>query len=58
MILLITPLLIPFAFQYTNYEYGDFYDYTEGELTTDAPPTEQVKTEVTPGPPPPPTLSA
>lgn len=51
------PLLIPFTFQYTNYEYGGFYDYTEGELTTDAPPTEQVKTEVTPGPSPPPTLS-
>lgn len=58
MILFITPLLIPFTFQYTNYEYGDFYDYTEGELTTDAPPTEQVKTEVTPRSTPTPSLSA
>ena len=36
-----------FSLQYTNYEYGEFYDYNEGELTTDAPPTEGVKTEVT-----------
>lgn len=50
----------PFTFQYTNYDYGDLYDYTEGELTTDAPPTEQAKTEVTPPvhPTHPPTLSA
>lgn len=49
---------IPFTFQYTNYEYGNFDDYTEGELTTDAPPIEQVKTEVTPlvHPNPPPFL--
>lgn len=47
MILLITPPL-PFTFQYTNYEYGNLDDYTEGELTTDALPTEQVNTEVTP----------
>uniref|UniRef100_A0A7N6BM01 Fibrillar collagen NC1 domain-containing protein n=1 Tax=Anabas testudineus TaxID=64144 RepID=A0A7N6BM01_ANATE len=32
--------------EYTNYEYGEFYDYSEGELTTDAPPTEQVKTKI------------
>ncbi|TKS79519.1 Collagen alpha-1(XI) chain [Collichthys lucidus] len=31
--------------EYTNYEYGELYDYIEGELTTDTPPTEQVKTE-------------
>ena len=40
--------LIPFSLQYTNYEYGDLYDYIEGELTTDTPPTEGAKTEVTP----------
>lgn len=39
--------LRPFSLQYTNYEYGEFYDYNEGELTTDAPPTEGAKTEVT-----------
>lgn len=47
MIVLTTPPVIPFTFQYTNYDYGGVYDYTEGELTTDAPPTEQAKTEVT-----------
>ncbi|TMS10117.1 Collagen alpha-1(XI) chain, partial [Larimichthys crocea] len=31
--------------EYTNYEYGELYDYIEGELTTDTPPTEKVKTE-------------
>lgn len=51
MIVIIIPPNIPFTFQYTNYDYGGFYDYTEGELTTDAPPTEQAKTEVTPPPP-------
>uniref|UniRef100_A0AAQ4NW57 Collagen, type XI, alpha 1b n=1 Tax=Gasterosteus aculeatus aculeatus TaxID=481459 RepID=A0AAQ4NW57_GASAC len=35
--------------EYTNYEYGDFYDYKEGELTTDAPPTEVAKTETNAG---------
>lgn len=39
---------IPFTLQYTNYEYGELYDYTEGELTTDTPPAERSKTEVTP----------
>lgn len=38
---------IPFPLQYTNYEYGELYDYNEGGLTTDAPPTEGTKTEVT-----------
>lgn len=60
MIVLITPTPppFPFTFQYTNYDYGDLYDYTEGELTTDAPPTEKAMTEVTPppGPPHPPFL--
>lgn len=42
------PPCILFTFQYTDYDYGGFYDYTEGELTTDAPPTEQAKTQVTP----------
>lgn len=50
MIVIIISPNIPFTFQYTNYDYGGFYDYTEGELTTDAPPTEQAKTEVTPPP--------
>uniref|UniRef100_A0A8D3ARY1 Collagen, type XI, alpha 1b n=1 Tax=Scophthalmus maximus TaxID=52904 RepID=A0A8D3ARY1_SCOMX len=31
--------------EYTNYEYGEFYDYSEGQVTTDAPPTEGAKTE-------------
>lgn len=39
---------IPFTLQYPNYEYGELYDYTEGELTTDTPPSERSKTEVTP----------
>lgn len=48
MIALINQLApILFSLQYTNYEYGEFYDYSEGELTTDAPPTEGPKTEVT-----------
>lgn len=38
--------LIPCPLQYTNYEYGEFYDYNEGGATTDAPPTEGAKTEV------------
>lgn len=37
---------ILFSLQYTNYEYGEYGDYNEGELTTDAPPTEGAKTEV------------
>lgn len=36
-----------FPFQYTNYDYGDFYDYTE-ESVTETPPVEEAKTEVTP----------
>lgn len=36
-----------FSFQYTNYEYGDFYDYNE-ESVTESPPVEEAKTEVTP----------
>lgn len=36
-----------FSFQYTNYDYGDFYDYTE-ESVTETPPVEEAKTEVTP----------
>lgn len=36
-----------FSLQYTNYEYGEFYDYSEGELITDIPPTQPAKTEVT-----------
>lgn len=39
------PLLFPP--QYTNYDYGDFYDYTE-ESVTETPPVEEAKTEVTP----------
>uniref|UniRef100_A0A8C4IEC6 Collagen, type XI, alpha 1b n=1 Tax=Dicentrarchus labrax TaxID=13489 RepID=A0A8C4IEC6_DICLA len=35
--------------EYTNYEYGELYDYIEGELTTDAPPTEGAKTETNVG---------
>uniref|UniRef100_A0A3Q1CJT1 Fibrillar collagen NC1 domain-containing protein n=1 Tax=Amphiprion ocellaris TaxID=80972 RepID=A0A3Q1CJT1_AMPOC len=31
--------------EYTNYDYGEFYDYSEGEVTTDAPPSEGAKTE-------------
>uniref|UniRef100_A0A3Q1EYJ9 Collagen, type XI, alpha 1b n=1 Tax=Acanthochromis polyacanthus TaxID=80966 RepID=A0A3Q1EYJ9_9TELE len=36
-------------FSYTNYEYSDFYDYSEGEVTTDAPPSEGAKTETNAG---------
>lgn len=32
--------------QYSVYDYDDSYDYIEGELTTDAPPTSGAKTEV------------
>lgn len=39
------PFLL-FSFQYTNYDYGDFYDYTE-ESVTETPPVEEAKTEVT-----------
>lgn len=39
---------IPFSLQYTNYDYGDMYDYSEGEVATDIPPTEGAKPEVTP----------
>ncbi|CAB1454496.1 unnamed protein product [Pleuronectes platessa] len=35
--------------EYTNYEYGEFYDYSEGVVTTDAPPTEEAKTETKAG---------
>lgn len=37
-----------FFLQY-NYNYGDVYDYNygEGKITTDTPPTEAAKTEVT-----------
>uniref|UniRef100_A0A672YZK6 Collagen, type XI, alpha 1b n=1 Tax=Sphaeramia orbicularis TaxID=375764 RepID=A0A672YZK6_9TELE len=32
--------------EYTNYDYGEFYDYSEGELTTDTPPTETYEEEI------------
>lgn len=48
MIILINPSHHPFSLQYNNYDYGEIYDYIEGELTTDSPPTEGAKTEVTP----------
>uniref|UniRef100_A0A668AWH1 Collagen, type XI, alpha 1b n=1 Tax=Myripristis murdjan TaxID=586833 RepID=A0A668AWH1_9TELE len=35
--------------EYTNYDYGEFYDYSEGEVATDAPPTEGAKTETNVG---------
>uniref|UniRef100_A0A3Q1B6I1 Fibrillar collagen NC1 domain-containing protein n=1 Tax=Amphiprion ocellaris TaxID=80972 RepID=A0A3Q1B6I1_AMPOC len=35
--------------EYTNYDYGEFYDYSEGEVTTDAPPSEGAKTETNAG---------
>lgn len=46
IVLIHFPPNIPSTFQYTNYDYGEHYDYTEGELTTDAPPAEIPKTEV------------
>lgn len=42
---MIIPSLL-FSFQYTNYDYGDFYDYTD-ESVTETPPVEEAKTEVT-----------
>ena len=39
---------IPFPLQYTNYDYSELYDYSEGEITTDTVPTEGAKIEVTP----------
>lgn len=38
---------VPFSLQYANYDYGEFYDYNEEAVTTDAPPTEGAKAEVT-----------
>uniref|UniRef100_A0A8C5NH18 Collagen, type XI, alpha 1b n=1 Tax=Gouania willdenowi TaxID=441366 RepID=A0A8C5NH18_GOUWI len=35
--------------EYTNYDYGEFYDYSEGEVTTDTSPTEGAKTETNGG---------
>lgn len=37
----------PFSLQYTSYDYAD-YEYNEGGVATDIPPTEGAKTEVTP----------
>uniref|UniRef100_A0A669B1Z5 Collagen, type XI, alpha 1b n=1 Tax=Oreochromis niloticus TaxID=8128 RepID=A0A669B1Z5_ORENI len=33
-------------YEYTNYEYGDNYDYNDGAITTDSSPTEAAKTQV------------
>uniref|UniRef100_A0A3B4ZKS0 Collagen, type XI, alpha 1b n=1 Tax=Stegastes partitus TaxID=144197 RepID=A0A3B4ZKS0_9TELE len=35
--------------EYTQYDYGEFYDYSEGGVTTDAPPNEGAKTETNVG---------
>ncbi|MED6252410.1 hypothetical protein ATANTOWER_011373 [Ataeniobius toweri] len=32
--------------EYPVYDYGEFYDYSEGGVATDAPPTSGAKTEV------------
>lgn len=44
---MIVPLPFFSTFQYTDYDYGGIYDYTD-PLTTDPPPVEESKTEVTP----------
>uniref|UniRef100_I3KQC5 Collagen, type XI, alpha 1b n=1 Tax=Oreochromis niloticus TaxID=8128 RepID=I3KQC5_ORENI len=36
-------------YEYTNYEYGDNYDYNDGAITTDSSPTEAAKTQTNVG---------